>query len=594
MEKLKRNVTIDLLKALAIIAVVFYHVGYLPYGYLGVEVFLMISGYFLMKGYLKSKEKHFGYWKTFFQRIARLWPMIVLAGAVSMLVGIVTMLPDDLENLAESVIASNAFMTNILSMITTKDYWAISNNYRPLMHTWYLGILVQAYFIFPLIFTIAGKFGRRILQWTVAGMILCSIILYLMPFNSAYTFYLLPFRTFEILIGSLVALTESGGSTSYNRFKHIRWLLYSLIVLALMFLCINVSLLNDKIRLIMTVMLVSAIVYIAQYSGEIDSKLARMISYIGKCSFSIFVWHQIILAFYRYIITTHVEGIHVIIYLVFVAVVSLLSYCFVEKKLTVFQKNDKRLVVLLGGTAALCVVTTIASGLLYIKAGVICDVPELNITLQNAYRGMHAEYVDRIYAKTDDFTDSGKTKVLIFGDSMGRDWGNILEESEYVDEFEIYYIHPDQYDSTIHDLIVQEADIVFYATLGDATILPDAMKKVGTEKLYIVGIKNFGECNGNIYSKRFSEHYFDSSIVLGQSFVEGKTYYQQNDDQRAIYGSHYIDMITPIMNEDGSVPVFSDENMFISADCEHLTQAGASYYAKILDLSWIVGYSSFK
>ena len=47
-------------------------------------------------------------------------------------------------------------------------------------------------------------------------------------------------------------------------------------------------------------------------------------------------------------------------------------------------------------------------------------------------------------------------------------------------------------------------------------------------------------------------------------------------------------MITPLLNEAGEMPVFSDEKMYISADCEHLTQAGARYYAKVLDLAWIV------
>ena len=110
-----------------------------------------------------------------------------------------------------------------------------------------------------------------------------------------------------------------------------------------------------------------------------------------------------------------------------------------------------------------------------------------------------------------------------------------------------------------------------------------------SENLYVVGIKNFGECNGNFYNRRTSNDYFDSSVKMGESFVEGKDYYQQNDDQKAVYGDRYIDMITPLLNANVEMPVFSDENMYISSDCEHLTQAGARYYAKILELGWIVG-----
>ena len=145
--KLGRNYRIDVLKGIAIIAVVLYHFGggYLAYGYLGVDIFLVISGYFMMKSIMKSMdEKRFSYWNFLFGRIARLWPLVLIMGAVALAIGCFTMLPDDLENLSQSVIASNVFANNILACITTRNYWDIVNTYKPLMHTWYLGVLMQA------------------------------------------------------------------------------------------------------------------------------------------------------------------------------------------------------------------------------------------------------------------------------------------------------------------------------------------------------------------------------------------------------------------------------------------------------------------
>ena len=65
------------------------------------------------------------------------------------------------------------------------------------------------------------------------------------------------------------------------------------------------------------------------------------------------------------------------------------------------------------------------------------------------------------------------------------------------------------------------------------------------------------------------------------------TFEEQNELQKEFYGDKYIDMIEAIRNDDGSIPVFTDTNKYISADTEHLTQAGAQYYSRILDLSWI-------
>ena len=72
-----------------------------------------------------------------------------------MLAGFYTMLPDDYENLSQSVIATNGFGNNILAAITTGNYWDVSNDYKPLMHTWYVGVLMQFYLFYPILFLLA-------------------------------------------------------------------------------------------------------------------------------------------------------------------------------------------------------------------------------------------------------------------------------------------------------------------------------------------------------------------------------------------------------------------------------------------------------
>ena len=120
--------------------------GGLTSGYLGVDLFLVVSGYFMMKSIIRAmRENRFSYWKYLKGRIARLWPMILITAAIALGVGAFTMLPDDFENLSQSVIASNVFANNVLSYITTGNYWDVANVFKPLMHTWYVGVLLQAY-----------------------------------------------------------------------------------------------------------------------------------------------------------------------------------------------------------------------------------------------------------------------------------------------------------------------------------------------------------------------------------------------------------------------------------------------------------------
>lgn len=72
------------------------------------------------------------------------------------------------------------------------------------------------------------------------------------------------------------------------------------------------------------------------------------------------------------------------------------------------------------------------------------------------------------------------------------------------------------------------------------------------------------------------------SITLSQDYLE------QNERLLAEYTDHYIDMIGLVQNDDGTIRVFTPEGNFISQDCIHLTQAGAQYYASVIELSWVV------
>jgi peptidoglycan/LPS O-acetylase OafA/YrhL len=162
-QKNGRNLNIDVLKGLAIIAVVLYHLGWLTYGYLGVDIFFVVNGYFITNSLVKDFEmNNFNYFKFLSKRIIRLAPLVLIAGFVVLVISYFTKLPDDLENVGETVVASNLFINNILACITTHNYWDIANPYQPMMHTWYLGILMQCYLILPLILLLASKLKKHV------------------------------------------------------------------------------------------------------------------------------------------------------------------------------------------------------------------------------------------------------------------------------------------------------------------------------------------------------------------------------------------------------------------------------------------------
>lgn len=206
-----RNIGIDCLKAIAMIAVVLYHMGLFKDGYLGVDLFLVISGYLTAKSIMNSLDKNtFSYFKFLTGRIIRLMPIVLFATSTCFVIGYFIMLPDDFENLCETIFATNLFANNILQCITTKNYWDVVNEYKPLMHTWYLGIIVQSYLFVPWIFMIAkridaGKY-KKIAFYISLMVFMVSFVIYLLPFfSAAEKFYCLPFRLFEIMMGMVLA-----------------------------------------------------------------------------------------------------------------------------------------------------------------------------------------------------------------------------------------------------------------------------------------------------------------------------------------------------------------------------------------------------
>lgn len=156
---------LDVLKGFAIIAVVFYHLGILKSGYLGVDLFLVINGFLIIPSVCRHvSDGDFSYWQFLKKRVIRILPLIVIATFCCMVWGFFSMLPDDYENLSEYVIASNVLSGNIMSAISSGNYWATFNEYKPLMHMWYVGVIFEFYVTFPLIVMLVNRCKRLVVS----------------------------------------------------------------------------------------------------------------------------------------------------------------------------------------------------------------------------------------------------------------------------------------------------------------------------------------------------------------------------------------------------------------------------------------------
>ena len=200
---------IDGLRAIAVLGVIVYHyhTTYLPFGYLGVDIFYAISGYVITKSILDRVEAGTFTINDFFMRRAkRLLPALLVVVGISVLISAMLM---KINGPLATGAAAFVGLSNFYLWVTGNDYFGDHAEYNPLMHTWSLGVEEQFYLFFPFLLVLILKSPHQ-MRFTLAGVAIASLTAYLW-FWSGYrmsVFYLTPFRLWELLAGALISLAH--------------------------------------------------------------------------------------------------------------------------------------------------------------------------------------------------------------------------------------------------------------------------------------------------------------------------------------------------------------------------------------------------
>ena len=294
---------IDGLRALAVLSVLGFHAfpTLLPGGFVGVDIFFVISGYLITSILLVENQVGVLNWKGFYaRRIIRIFPALIVVLVACFLTGWHTMIASEFKQLGKHILAGATFYSNF-SLWFESGYFDKASELKPLLHLWSLGIEEQFYIVWPLLIMVLARLRIRSNTWLIFFILLSlAWSQYLVFFDRTQAFYSPLARAWELLIGALLAFDFFGRRSIVQRLQHpaVPWLGLSLLLFSVFWF-------SSESRFPGAWALVPAIGSFLLLVPNAESALLRgFVSHrwlvnIGLISFPLYLWHWPLLSFAR-------------------------------------------------------------------------------------------------------------------------------------------------------------------------------------------------------------------------------------------------------------------------------------------------------
>jgi peptidoglycan/LPS O-acetylase OafA/YrhL len=602
---------IDGLRALAVVSVMLFHAGFetFPGGFLGVDVFFVISGFLITRLIAQQVSEHrFSFAAFYLRRARRLLPALVVTIALTVAASCVLLAPLHLSELADSAVASNFSVSNIY-FYRQSGYFDSDAIFKPLLHTWSLSVEEQFYLVWPaiLVFLIGRAPGRLtpLLVFSAGGASLLLTEHYRV--NTSAIFFLAPFRVFEFALGALMVWIVRAQPRR-------AWLAEILLSLGLA-LIVSAVLQGDSKRSFSEVNTVlpcfgAALVIHsgrARYVGWLLRN--RLAVGVGLISYSLYLVHWPLIVLLKYDHFEPFSSSEKCLVLLCALGVAGLLYRFVERRFrhrdrTVVVGSDRRFVVACAcGIATICAVAIV----IRLDGGLLHRYPAL---VREQIRPDRIE-ADKLYTwkrfteRAGPFDADDRRKILIVGDSQAADFVNVLGESGLLDKTDVRTIRLDrQCQSLISQSAAQFAALGsedqatckdYYARWTDLPDLRRAEVVVLAFAWYDRGIPFIGDAVTALLTRgvrtvavigRKSQGYSGVDVILQYGIGNGADRFSAQHRNKIAWSANaeiealprrfiWVDPMSQICSTPDACQVFDDAGNILFFDGSHLTPAGA-------------------
>ena len=437
---------IDGLRCIAVLPVIFFHAGFELFngGFIGVDVFFVISGYLITSIILKEKQEGKFTLLNFYERRARrILPPLFIVIICCLPLAWMLMTPNDLKDFGQSLMATSTFLSNY-HFFMESGYFATAGEFNPLLHTWSLALEEQFYVIYPIFILLLWKFKRTFLLIFISIIALVSLFLAQWGDNLSTTypyfkkeififnqpiwasFYLPTGRIWELMLGALIAFyLNKEKPEKFNQ-------LLSILGLSLIFYSAFAFSSETPYPSIYTLLPTTgtALILLFATPNTIINKLLsqKPIVFIGLISYSAYLYHQPLFAFAR-LGSLNKPSLRLMLLLCMAAfILAYFSWRFIEKPFrnkNVITKNSLWICVLVAYLPIFSIglVTHLNKGFEFRWDEVKARYPAIN--LDNEYLlQQKLSYEKSIGQKEFSSNLKKSTKILIIGNSHAYDLHN--------------------------------------------------------------------------------------------------------------------------------------------------------------------------
>lgn len=590
---------IDQLRAFAVVAVFLYHINhsFFIYGFLGVDLFFVISGYLISKQIFEDfKKKKFNLSSFYIKRARRLLPLLFTVILSTLLFAFIFFLPMELVNLASSAIYSIFFTSNFYFWKNINYFDNLSSE-RPLLHLWSLSVEEQFYIFFPIFIVIGFKFFKNYINLSLILITFTSFIIYFIFYNqfSSEVFYFPITRAWQILLGYFAFKYEK----DYSKLSNYSVLLFFTLII-LMFSPYKI--IDEKIlRIIISV----TTFFILLNSSNKNFSNVEILNLTGRISYGFYLWHFPILSF-LFIINYKINFYSSTMLFIFTYFLSLFSYRYIENPFRDARKiNTKKFLIFISSSVFFFIILL---SLIFVKNGYFKTYKKEDYYFLNLNKKKLSNYVIKNFDKykNNKFKNNNLKNILIIGDSYAQDFTNIFLETNnesyfnistkyisveclnlYINKRLIKDLRPNKcnslsqlYDEDLLELI-KKSDVIYLSSYWNnltSKFLDLSVKNIeniSNAKIYVIGLKNFRKISvRDILNMEKSQKYNLNFEISNQKIRINETLINK-------LGTKHIDLFNLFCENYENCLTFVNKKL-ISFDGGHLTKEGVTFFSELL------------